>query len=81
MKEFVGKVKSVKMQKTVVVTVDSKKPHKLYQKLVKKTKKFKIHNENLDLRVGDIVNFVETRPISKEKRWKIIEKKESRIKS
>jgi len=76
MKTFIGKVKSCKMQKTVVVEVEIKRPHPLYKKLVKKTKNYKVHNENLDIKVGDIVKFVETRPISKDKKWKTIEKVE-----
>lgn len=76
MKRFIGKVKSCKMQKTVVVTVTTQRPHPLYKKLVKKTKNYKVHNENLDLKVGDIVKFVETRPISKDKKWKVTEKVE-----
>lgn len=74
MKTFVGKIKSAKMLKTVVVEVESKTAHPLYRKLVKKNRFFKVHNEKLDLKAGDLVRFKEIRPLSKEKRWTIIEK-------
>lgn len=74
MKVFLGKVKSNKMQKTVVVKVETKRQHPLYKKLIKKTKNYKVDSGNFDLKINDSVKFVETRPISKDKRWKIIEK-------
>lgn len=74
MKTFVGKIISTKMDKTVVVSVETKRPHPLYKKTIKRKKNYKVHNEDLDLKVGDIIKFVETRPISKEKRWRVLEK-------
>ena len=70
-KTLTGKVISRKMQKTVVVEVESSRPHPLYKKIIKKRKKFKVHNENLKLKVGDKVEIVQTRPISKEKHFKV----------
>lgn len=72
-KTFIGNVVSVKMVKTVVVAVESARPHPLYRKMVKKTKKFKAHNENLELKVGDRVKIMETKPVSKEKHFKVTE--------
>ena len=74
MKVIVGKVVSTKMKKTVVVEVETAKPHPLYKKIVKKRKKFKAHNESFDLKVGDKVKIVQTRPLSKEKHFKVVEK-------
>ena len=73
-KEFVGRVVSNKMQKTVVVEVETKKPHPLYKKIVRKTKKYKVHWEGKKkLDEGTIVRIRETRPISKEKHFKVVE--------
>jgi len=72
-KEFVGKVVSDKMDKTVVVAVERKFPHPLYKKMVKKTKKFYAHDENNQAKVGDIVRIRESRPLSKLKRWVVVE--------
>lgn len=69
-----GKVVSTKMQKTVVVEVERVFKHPLYKKTVFKNKKYKAHNENFDLKNDDIVEIIETRPISKDKRFKVIEK-------
>ena len=68
-----GLVVSNKMDKTVVVAVETKKVHPLYKKAVKVTKRYKAHNENNDCRIGDKVKIVETRPLSREKRWRVIE--------
>jgi small subunit ribosomal protein S17 len=68
-----GTVVSDKMQKTVVVAVESTKRHRLYNKTLKRTKRFKAHDENNDCRLGDRVRIVETRPLSKEKRWRVAE--------
>jgi small subunit ribosomal protein S17 len=68
-----GRVVSTKMQKTVVVTVESLRPHPLYKHAVRKTKRFKAHDENNDCREGDLVRIMETRPLSKEKRWRVVE--------
>lgn len=72
-KTMIGVVVSDKMQKTVVVAVEKKQHHPLYKKLVRRTKKYKAHDENNECRVGDVVRIVETRPLSKEKRWMVVE--------
>ncbi len=72
-----GLVVSDKMDKTVVVEVTSKVQHRLYKKFVKRTVRFKAHDENNECKVGDTVRIMETRPLSKDKNWrvaKIIEK-------
>jgi small subunit ribosomal protein S17 len=72
MKTFVGQVVSAKMKKTVVVAVETKKPHPVYKKRVKKTKRYHLHDE-LGVKEGDWVKIGEIRPVSKTKRWKIVE--------
>ena len=72
-KTKIGKVVSDKMQKTIVVAVEELKQHKLYKKAVKRTIKFKAHDENNDAHIGDRVSIMETRPLSKEKRWRLVE--------
>ncbi|AEF82326.1 30S ribosomal protein S17 [Leadbettera azotonutricia] len=72
-KEFVGIVKSDKMDKTIVVTIQTTALHPLYKKYVVKTKKVKAHDEKNDAKIGDRVRVVECRPISKEKCWKLAE--------
>ena len=72
-KSRVGRVVSSAMDKTIVVAVESRVPHKLYKRIVKKTVKFKAHDENNECRVGDRVRIMETRPISKTKHWRLIE--------
>lgn len=74
MKALVGKVVSTKMQKTVVVEIETSRAHPLYKKVVKKKKRFKAHNEGLKLKVGDKVKIVQTRPVSKEKHFKVVKK-------
>ena len=69
----VGKVVSDKMNKTVVVAVERKVPHALYNKPMVSTKRFKAHDENNECRVGDTVKIVETRPLSKDKCWRVVE--------
>ena len=69
----VGRVVSAKMDKTVVVAVDTKRNHRLYKKAVTKTTRFKVHDENGSSGVGDLVRIQETRPLSREKRWRLIE--------
>lgn len=69
----IGRVVSDKMDKTVVVAVESFIKHPLYGKRVRKTKKYKAHDENNMCRVGDEVKIIETRPLSKEKRWCVVE--------
>lgn len=68
-----GKVVSDKMDKTVVVAIERLVQHKLYKKPMKKTTKFKAHDENNESRIGDTVSIMETRPLSKEKRWRVVE--------
>ena len=72
-KERVGIVVSDKMDKTVVVLVSDKSKHPLYKKIIKNTIKFKAHDENNQCNVGDRVLIMETRPISKDKRWRVVE--------
>lgn len=67
-----GIVVSDKMDKTVVVAEASMKLHKLYKKRLKATKKYKAHDENNDCNVGDKVKIMETRPLSKDKRWRVV---------
>jgi 30S ribosomal protein S17 len=69
----VGKVVSDKMEKTVVVAVEELEQHKMYKKSVKKTVKFHAHDEKNDAHVGDRVSIMETRPLSKTKRWRVVE--------
>ncbi|SEN60947.1 30S ribosomal protein S17 [Lihuaxuella thermophila] len=69
----VGKVVSDKMDKTIVVTVETYKKDPKYGKRVKYTKKFKAHDEENRAKVGDIVKIMETRPLSKEKRWRLVD--------
>jgi len=68
-----GLVVSAKMDKTVVVAVETKRVHPLYKKAVKVTRKCKAHDENNDCKIGDTVKIIETRPLSREKRWRVIE--------
>ncbi len=68
-----GTVVSDKMDKTVVVEVARQFPHRLYGKIIKRTKKFKAHDEANSCGVGDIVRIMETRPLSKQKRWRVVE--------
>ena len=72
-KERVGKVVSNKMQKTITVAVDRKVKHPIYGKFVNRTTKFKAHDEENTAGIGDTVRIMETRPMSKEKRWRLIE--------
>ena len=72
-KTRVGTVVSDKMDKTVVVAVESIYRHPKYKKVVRSTRKFKAHDEKNECEIGDVVKMMETRPLSKEKRWRIIE--------
>ncbi|WP_010498868.1 30S ribosomal protein S17 [Paenibacillus elgii] len=72
-KTQLGKVVSDKMDKTIVVAVETYKKHDLYHKRIKYTKKFKAHDENNEAKIGDVVKIMETRPLSKDKRWRLIE--------
>ena len=68
-----GKVVSDKMDKTIVVAVEDRVAHPLYKKIIKRTYKLKAHDENNECGVGDIVKVMETRPLSKDKRWRMVE--------
>lgn len=72
-KVMIGTVTSNKMDKTVVVSVETSVKHKLYGKIVKRTYKLKAHDEENVCQVGDIVKVMETRPLSKDKRWRLVE--------
>ena len=72
-KTRVGQVVSDKMDKTIVVAIEDSVQHKLYKKIVKRTYKLKAHDENNECHVGDIVRVMETRPLSKDKRWRLVE--------
>ncbi len=72
-KVMTGRVVSDKMDKTIVVEVESRMPHPLYKKIVKKTKKYKAHDEENSCGVGDVVRIMETRPLSRTKRWRLVE--------
>ena len=72
-KERTGKVVSDKMEKTVVVALVRQVPHPLYKKYFKKTTKFVAHDEQNDAKLGDTVRIMETRPLSKTKRWRVVE--------
>ena len=72
-KTRVGKVVSDKMDKTIVVAIADRVAHPLYKKFVKRTYKLKAHDENNECRVGDRVRVMETRPLSKDKRWRVVE--------
>lgn len=72
-KQIVGKVVSNKMDKTVVVEVENLIMHTLYKKFVRRTKRIKSHDEKNECSVGDIVKIEETRPLSKEKRYRLVE--------
>ena len=71
-KTRIGKVVSDKMDKTIVVAVENNVRHPLYKKIVKKTYKLKAHDENNECKVGDRVKVMETRPLSKDKRWRLV---------
>ena len=72
-KNRVGKVVSDKMDKTVVVIVEDRVAHKTYKKIIGRTYRLKAHDENNECGVGDIVRVMETRPLSKDKRWRVVE--------
>ena len=72
-KERVGVVTSNKMDKTITVAVQRKEKHPIYGKFVKKTTKFAAHDEKNDCGIGDTVKIMETRPLSKNKRWRLVE--------
>jgi small subunit ribosomal protein S17 len=69
----IGKVVSDKMDKTIVVAIETSVKHPLYKKIVKRTYRLKAHDENNECRVGDKVKVMETRPLSRDKRWRLVE--------
>ncbi|MBQ4287226.1 MAG: 30S ribosomal protein S17 [Bacteroidales bacterium] len=72
-KERIGTVVSAKMDKTIVVTVETREPHPLYGKFMQKTTRFHAHDEKNECNEGDRVRIMETRPLSKSKRWRLVE--------
>jgi small subunit ribosomal protein S17 len=72
-KSRIGTVTSDKMEKTITVSVETVKQHPLYKKTVKTSKKYKVHDENNEAKTGDVVKIIETRPLSKDKRWRLVE--------
>lgn len=72
-KTRVGKVVSNKMEKTIVVAIEDHVKHPLYKKIVKRTYKLKAHDEKNECNIGDTVKVMETRPLSKDKRWRLVE--------
>lgn len=72
-KTRIGHIVSDKMDKTVVVRVETKVRHPLYGRIIKQSKKYKAHDENNESRMGDKVKIMEIRPLSKEKRWRVVE--------
>ena len=72
-KTLVGRVASDKMDKTIVVAIEDSVKHKLYNKVIKRTIRVKAHDENNEAHVGDRVKIMETRPLSKDKRWRLVE--------
>jgi small subunit ribosomal protein S17 len=72
-RQLVGRVTSNKMDKTVVVIVERTMRHPLYGKVLRRIKKYKAHDENNECQVGDQVRIIESRPLSREKRWRVVE--------
>jgi len=72
-KSMTGTVTSDKMEKTITVSVETVKQHPLYKKTIKTSKKYKAHDENNEAKAGDVVRIMETRPLSKDKRWVLTE--------
>jgi small subunit ribosomal protein S17 len=72
-KTRVGLVVSDKMQKTVVVSIERRVQHPVYGKMIRRTKKLKAHDEQNEAKTGDTVRIMETRPLSKDKRWRVVE--------
>ena len=72
-RQMVGRVVSNKMQKTVVVSIESVHRHPLYKHIIRTTKRYKAHDENNECQEGDTVRIIESRPLSKDKRWRVID--------
>lgn len=79
-KERLGVVVSDKMDKTIVVAIENRVTHKKYGKIVSKTKRYKVHDENNECQTGDYILIIETRPLSKTKRWALKEIKQKSLK-
>jgi small subunit ribosomal protein S17 len=79
-KERLGVVVSNKMEKTIVVAIENRVTHKKYGKIISKTKRYKVHDENNECKPGDYILIVETRPLSKTKRWALKEIKQKSLK-
>ena len=71
--QLTGRVVSDKMEKTVVVAIERRVPHPVYGKMVTRTRKVKAHDEENTAKAGDLVRIAETRPLSKDKRWRLVE--------
>ena len=71
-KELVGRVVSNKMQKSIVVKVERKQKHNIYGKFMAQSSRFKAHDEKEEANIGDLVHLMETRPLSKDKRWRLV---------
>ena len=72
-KTLVGTVVSDRMEKTIVVRIERRKLHPLYKKYITRTKKIKAHDEENSCQIGDLVKVIESRPLSKDKRWRVLE--------
>ena len=72
-KTYIGRVLSHKMDKTATVIVETRQPHPRYRRVVTYRKQFKVHDEDNSCKIGDLVRFIGTRPLSKEKRWRVVE--------
>ena len=68
-----GRVASDKMDKTIVVVTETRVPHPVYKKIVRKSVRFKAHDESNEAKIGDTVRIMETRPLSRDKRWRLVE--------
>jgi small subunit ribosomal protein S17 len=79
-KERLGVVVSDKMDKTIVVSIENRVTHKRYGKIISKTKRYKVHDQNNECQTGDYILIEETRPLSKTKRWKLKEVKQQSLK-
>lgn len=74
MKSLIGKVVSCKMAKTIIVEIDRQLVHKLYKKIMHRSRRYKVHNEDTSVKVGDLVKIVGVKPLSKDKHFKVIAK-------
>ena len=72
-RQLIGEVVSTKMNKTIIVKVDRKFPHKVYKKLITRSKKYYVHDFNESCELGDVVKIIESKPLSKLKRWRVLD--------